>query len=57
MTRAELLLSIRRYYISDRLEQVDKDFLDYEESMAKIEDLEKILELLSKYKLNESEKS
>lgn len=47
MTREELLVEIRKHYLSDRLESIDKDYLEYEENMAKIEDLERILKLLN----------
>lgn len=41
-----MIAKIREYYFDDRVEQVDSDFLEFEEEMARKEDLARILEIL-----------
>lgn len=44
MSRQELLSTIQSHYISDRLLEVDEDFLSFEEDMATESDLEMIIQ-------------
>lgn len=48
MDRKQLLSEIRSFYKTERLSKLDKDFIDFEEDMAEISDLNDILSLLSK---------
>jgi DNA-directed DNA polymerase III PolC len=41
-----MIKDIREYYIADRIELVDSDFLEFEEEMCRKEDLKRILEAL-----------
>lgn len=50
MERKELINSIQNFYIKDRLIKVDKDFLEFEEDLADLNDLNLILEYLNKNK-------
>lgn len=45
MTRQELITEIRNHYNRNRLKEIDRDYLAFEEEMATIEDLELILKL------------
>lgn len=44
MERQETLNALREFYIPERLEEVDPDFLEFEEEMSSLEDLQQILE-------------
>lgn len=45
--RESILQNIRKYYISERFQEVDKDFLEFEEEMAEEKDLETIEDYLN----------
>ena len=42
--RSETLVSLRDYYIPERLEEIDQDFLEFEEEMADLKELNVILD-------------
>jgi len=42
-TRNELLLLIHKAYIPERIKYLDKDFVEFEEQLAPLEDLETIV--------------
>ena len=50
MHREEIIKTLREYYISERINQVDKDFLEYEEDMASEEDLSIMLDKITELK-------
>ena len=47
LNRVELLNQIRPYYIQTRVNNIDNDFLEYEEDMISLKDLSKIISLLN----------
>jgi hypothetical protein len=47
MQRNELIETVRRSFLKERLQEIDSDFLSFEEEMILTEDLELICKLIS----------